>query len=494
VLACEAPEPTDQPQPDAAELLEPHAALHSSPSPDQIKCTLVFTSPEELKEHRKLHFRSLQFSCDFCGKVYIRKNNLMRHIQCHSQLRPLACEVPGCSFRAKFAIELRKHEEKEHTSIAYTCPLCGKIIQRRQNDFKSHVAKHNTDLPGVFKCLHPKCKWVCRNGDDLKKHTLGMHKFQCNECDKCFSAKSQVTRHIIWHMDERLFRCDSQGCSFSTKTIQALQTHKNNTHSLNRLTVRNMFESEVSVTQDKPVSLERVPTRPHSGCQETLDLTQPKKQNRGLYQCHVPDCSFSCQSRQDLKEHRKTMHPIWLFNCQVCGRGFDQSVNFKSHMRSHRTANSVETESKQAISRSELKKHLENLKNKTKSSTGHECQLCGKILKTKAHLPKHTLTHETGTPGVLKCNFQTCKLTFNSTADLKEHAPKHWDLSLPRKRPSFACDVPECDMAFKSLKLLTTHKNRKHDHWTCLICGQKLKSSLYSTRHMRDVHELYPST
>jgi KRAB domain-containing zinc finger protein len=514
VLACQAPVVMVTTQPDDpnslesgdllenADILESHAALHSTPIRGQIKCsfaecTLVFSSSEEWKEHRKLHFPSKQFWCDFCGTLFTSKGKLKVHIQLHTPFRPHACEVPGCSFRGKFVKDLLKHEGKEHTSIVYPCLLCGKIIKRRQN-YKSHVARHNTNKPGVFKCLHRRCKKLFKSSDNLSKHTKRVHEFQCNECGKRLTTKALVRSHLVWHMDERMFLCDSQGCSYSTKTNQALQRHKINKHSLNRRTARNMFKSEVNQHQpDKAV----VYKCQHGDCQETFsaefDLTRHMKHHRGLYECHVPDCLFYCKSLQELKEHRKTLHPIWLFNCHVCGRGFDQSINFNRHVKSHGTRKTPETKSKQSISRTELKKHLENLNKKTSNaatSTGHECHFCGKIL-TKAHLPKHILTHVTETPGVLKCSFQSCKLTFSSAADLKEHAvPMHWDLSLPRKRPSFACDVPECDLAFKTQKLLTNHKSSKHDSWTCLICGQQLKSSLSSKRHMREVHEIYPCT
>jgi uncharacterized Zn-finger protein len=109
----------------------------------------------------------------------------------------------------------------------------------------------------------------------------------------------------------------------------------------------------------------------------------------------------------------------------------------------------------------------------------------------KARLKEHEVKHETETPGVLKCIFWGCKQTFTSATDLREHTAKHWDFSKSEERP-FICDVPECNLAFKSQRYLRFHKNRVHKvdaSSVCHICCKQFRNILYLTRHIKRQHE-----
>jgi KRAB domain-containing zinc finger protein len=209
----------------SAKFLKSHADLHTTPIAGEIKCavgkcTLIFSSSEKLKQHRKVHFQALQFSCDVCGNLSTNKHNLQLHMKSHSQLRPHACDVPGCSFSGKIADSLNKHKKNVHSSILYTCLLCGKNIKSYENH-KNHVASHNTKTPGVIKCRYGKCKKLFQNAGNLRKHIKEAHEdnkqLKCNTCGKCFAVKGSLAIHVITHWDWRPFKCDTPSCSYSAK-------------------------------------------------------------------------------------------------------------------------------------------------------------------------------------------------------------------------------------------------------------------------------------
>jgi KRAB domain-containing zinc finger protein len=496
----------------STELLQQHADSHSTPIPGKIKCsfkscTLVFSSLEDFKEHNEMHFQAMQFSCDVCGKLFTRKSKCRLHMQRHTKLRPYACDVPGCSYLGKVPFDLYKHKKRVHSSILYTCLLCGKNIKTHQN-YKLHMAKHNKDMPGVSASIHQSCKQPFKNVEYLRKHPTvaqtNLKQLQCNQCSKCFASKSILANHIIMHWDWRPFKCDSPRCSFAAKRLQDLQSHKNKVHTLNRFTCSHcgkMIKDRVWFKYHEEKHKTNTPgvlKCLHFGCRETFSVTKDlrthTKQHQTDCECDVPGCLSTSQVNHDLHVHRRKMH-----TCQLCGKGFHNSSRLKQHMHSHETEEPgvikcAITNCKQTFtSRADLKKHLDNHEalilhqNESKINANEfECQLCGKIIKgRRSALHKHVVKHETGTPGVIKCIFRGCKQTFTSDTDLKVHAAKHWDDSLRPLRP-FTCDFPQCNYASRMNNNLVNHKRIMHSSnlYTCHLCGKQFKNLLNVYQHI----------
>jgi uncharacterized C2H2 Zn-finger protein len=120
----------------------------------------------------------------------------------------------------------------------------------------------------------------------------------------------------------------------------------------------------------------------------------------------------------------------------------------------------------------------------------NECPLCSKIIKDRGQLQVHVLKHRTETPGVLKCIYKGCGQTFAVVSDLKEHSRHHWDLSKSEER-SIVCNVPGCNYATTTKKLLFKHKHVMHSPalWKCFACGKIYKTKSYVMRHIKSVHK-----
>jgi uncharacterized C2H2 Zn-finger protein len=130
---------------ESAESLQHYVELDSNPMPGNFKCNfeqcnLFFSSSADLEKHRKVHFHALKLSCNECGRLFRVKRTLLLHVQRHTHLRPHACDVPGCSYKAKVPIDLYMHKKKVHPSILYKCLECGKSIKSQAN-YKRHVAE-----------------------------------------------------------------------------------------------------------------------------------------------------------------------------------------------------------------------------------------------------------------------------------------------------------------------------------------------------------------
>jgi KRAB domain-containing zinc finger protein len=439
-------------------------------------------------------------------------------MQCHTQMRPYNCDVPGCSYSTKIHHNLHKHKKNVHTSILYTCLLCGKNIKTHKY-YKLHIARHNTETPGVFKCLKTKCKELFNDSNDLRKHAQEAHEItknvHCNECGKYFAFKSILKMHIVSHWDWRPFKCDTPGCTYSSQWLRHLLKHKNSSvHTLSRFTCCHcgkMFKHRARFNEHEAKHKTNIPAGVlkclHDGCQQSFcvsnDLKTHMKQHK-LNNCDVPGCLFTSEFKHNLHTHRENVHSIWSHNCHLCGKGFYQSARLKQHVQKHDAGEPgvikcTKNNCKQTFtSIADFKIHLDNHKtlqlqlNACKLSTNEfECQLCGKIIKSPiTNFERHVVKHETGTPGVIKCIHQGCKQkqTFTSATELKQHVLQHWNVSSPRP---FVCDFPQCKYASKTDKDRLNHKRRVHSSkfYNCQMCGKQFKHLSYVTQHIKRQHQ-----
>jgi KRAB domain-containing zinc finger protein len=491
--------------------------LHPAPIPKHVQCTfkncaLIFPSSEEMKEHKEIHYQAVEFRCKVCNKLISTKKYLKHHLERHTQLRTFDCDVPGCSYSGVVSFDLQRHKKRVHTtSIMYECLMCGKNF-KQDYFYKLHVAKHNTDTPGVFKCLYMSCQKLFENEIDIRKHTEAhkdLAQFDCNECGKCFALKRTLASHVVMHWDWRPFKCDIPGCSYSAKWSQHLQKHKNNVHTLERLTCSlcgEMFKHRAYFKEHEEKHKTDTPgvfKCHHIRCNETFSIPKNLKMHtkqHKMHKCDVPGCLFTSELKRDLCVHRKKVHSICVHNCQLCGKGFDNNTCLKQHVKIHKTGEPgvikcAKNNCKQTFkSVADFKKHFDNHESlylRQNGSKRHikefECHCCGKNIKGyKSDLKKHVAKHETKTPGVIKCLFSRCKQTFTSATDLKQHYLKHWDVSL---RP-FACDFPQCNYASRKKRDLLQHKRQVHSPnlYTCDMCGRKFKNLSYVARHFKSFH------
>ena len=336
---------------------------------------------------------------------------------------------------------------------------------------------------------------------------------ECGKCSKSFSCASKLKRHEPSHSNTLPFQCGVAGCNYSCKASKTLKMHNSSSHVSFSCHCGAKFVRKSSYIRhldkhktDTPDIFKCL----HIGCLETfsvpLELTQHMKQHMPMTVCGVPDCSFTSKSNFDLKLHRKNEHCLWMLNCQLCGQGFAWAKNFRRHMENHTTeAEPVEFKCMKIgcqetfTSGADLKEHIEshdkisvrvNLIPNSEPPATDECEFCGdEIFEDANALKLHEGKHETETPGVIKCLFRQCKLTFTSATDLKTHAAKHLD-STTEERP-FVCDFPDCNHASKRKGDLLRHKKVVHsaDSWNCHICDKKFKSICYVTRHIKKQHD-----
>ncbi|XP_034646116.1 zinc finger protein 34-like [Trachemys scripta elegans] len=166
----------------------------------------------------------------------------------------------------------------------YECADCRKNFSRRSN-LIVHQRIHKEEKP--FKCLN--CGKMFKVKSDLIKHQRihsGERAYKCPECGKSFSHSSKLTAHLRVHTGERPYKCPECGESF--KHSSSVCRHQ----------------------------------RIHTG-------ERP-------YKC--TQCGKNFTQSSVLTKHQRTHTEESPYSCSVCGKSYKTKLELMSHQKLHKMA------------------------------------------------------------------------------------------------------------------------------------------------------------
>ncbi|XP_041101907.1 zinc finger protein PLAG1-like [Polyodon spathula] len=196
----------------SVEKLKVHSYSHTGERPypcSQQDCTKAFVSKYKLLRHMATHSPEKTHKCNYCEKMFHRKDHLKNHLHTHDPNKEaFKCEECGKNYNTKlgFKRHLALHAA---TSGDLTCKVCLQTFETT-GVLLAHLKTHAGKSSG---------------GAKEKKH-------QCEHCDRRFYTRKDVRRHMVVHTGRKDFLCQYCAQRFGRKDHLTRHMKKSHTQEL----------------------------------------------------------------------------------------------------------------------------------------------------------------------------------------------------------------------------------------------------------------------
>ncbi|XP_032514775.2 zinc finger protein 658B-like isoform X1 [Danaus plexippus] len=173
-------------------------------------CSKKFKYESEKKRHEKSH--DPQFECDKCSKKFSFLSALKRHQKQHERTGSVKCTECGKYFLDKTL--LNRHMKYAHQGT-YVCSKCEATFSS-DLALASHQKSHKPRSERRFKCNYDGCTKTFNYIHHLKHHQLShtnKKQHYCNVCGKGFIQYHHFKAHRKVHSPETWLPCTIPGCS-----------------------------------------------------------------------------------------------------------------------------------------------------------------------------------------------------------------------------------------------------------------------------------------
>ncbi|XP_055595426.1 zinc finger protein 501-like [Uranotaenia lowii] len=176
-------------------------------------CKRVFRSEMRYQGHMRTHQGLKPAVCNYCGKDFMKYNNLQRHISSKHLDRNTRypCDFPDCELTYSTKQAMMNHRKRHDPNFVHpeqkrsVCDQCGKTFST-SGALKKHSYIHTGDMP--FQCSV--CNKKLPTAHKLKEHTMrheGIKNHVCPYCGQKKTTRHELKVHMNYHTREKQFTC-----------------------------------------------------------------------------------------------------------------------------------------------------------------------------------------------------------------------------------------------------------------------------------------------
>ncbi|KAJ8311650.1 hypothetical protein KUTeg_011005 [Tegillarca granosa] len=399
-----------------------------------------------------------------------------------------------------------------------------------QNENKEQGIRKSFRRRGKFACQ--KCGEEFGNKEQMNLHEPceienGNSSMPCSVCDKEFSSKLLLNRHIQKsHKDLMDLKYKCELCDEQFKTAALLKKHKHNCK-VTMETEKNVNTNNEGINTDKNSSdasgnIKLEDNKQQGITVDTDNITDSEKQTGYIkletgaesndsadslkrLMCH--ECKISFKDKRYLNRHLRRLHNLSSFICH-CLKSFKSRSDLRQHVHnehiqvkdddegSEKPSHVALVERKKVKCEScdvsfttlkNLKRHMKNIHDGKNSYSSVFCDDCGKGYENTWKLKYH-LRNDHKRLNVYTC--QKCPQTFHTAVMYRRHKPKcdGSDKSAEEKE----MDARTCKIC---LKILLTVKNleqhiKSHIENPNLVC-EICQKTFVNNRRLKDHYEVH---
>ncbi|CAH1404192.1 unnamed protein product [Nezara viridula] len=362
-------------------------ALNTNPSQNLGEEIKPYKEPDA-KDINKNSYKKLEgrYECADCGKVFREKSHLATHSRAHINIRKFKCSLCDLSFKTKTNLSFHF---RTHSDVPFTCKECNKTYSERKTLNRHIRIVHSSNEK--FVC--DQCGKTFKSSSNLSLHyTLhtGSKPYSCSLCPKSFVYKSTYVAHLKVHQNDQLFKCntcpDKKSCQHHCDARPWLCTVCGKGYPL-KGTLKNHMKSH---NPEKPFKCSECPKSFMKRQSLECHVKADHRGERPEFMCD--QCSQSYFNVFALKRHYLKHTSERSFSCDTCGKAFWMKDALKVHIRSH---SSVKSYTCPHCPRAFVHKH--SLNSHVRSHVGaqpYSCNVCGKSFVHKYNLARHERQHQ----------------------------------------------------------------------------------------------------
>lgn len=487
-------------------------------------CSMTFSRKKALARHMETaHSSARSYECKICCQQFTRKDLLRRHAEQHARVKTYKCTQCNKTFGNE--LTLRNHlVATNHKTFIHgqeydpnkrikrvAARAAQKIIDKIKtedgledyDDDNDDNTDYDAKLDGHYR----------RKRDATPKKYNYKKEFECATCNKKYSSKQALTKHMQPHVKEE--KAEKAAEKAAEKQKKAALEKKEPQKTSNTGDDDDDNDSDFESGLDWPMDSHECSTCKKRYSTKKSLLRHQLLHEEPNFECDI--CNVKFYRKDKLKAHYdkcSEKNPDQVRKCNICGDSFENNEILREHRAKHVIEGILTEEDLRDIEpKSEEKKPGEKIGRKRRtdivglectecnkqytSRKGllrhiqvHEgkkylCDICPKKFYRREHLKIHVAKHNMIKP--YKCT--RCTKRFIKEEQLNNHLPKH-DRTFKKSKETdsskrFLCEI--CSKSFTQSTTLIAHL-RAHNGikpYVCEVCSRPFTTNAYLKMHMR---------